>query len=320
MAAPSDASDFLKLVTKAVASAKAAEEGSGGEASRAVDVLRTLARRPVTVDLLVATQAGKTIRKLSKHSDAGVASAASEAVKGWKKMLKGESNAEGGEGAKRGRNGVTGAGKADGKMLDEEKGKAVGAGKVAGSAIRPSSAEKGGKGTGSGPKSIPETGDVVRDRVRKNLADGLKRDAQELGADAVELAVDVEVAAFKQNGGVNADYKAKVRSLMFNIGDPQNSGLRRRILSRQVSGEVLVTLKSEELASEEKQKMMAEIRQKKQLECQRGGTMQASTNAFQCKVCRQRKCTYYQMQTRSADEPMTTFVTCTNCNNRWKFC
>ena len=27
-----------------------------------------------------------------------------------------------------------------------------------------------------------------------------------------------------------------------------------------------------------------------------------------CGKCGQRKCTYYQMQTRSADEPMTTFV------------
>jgi transcription elongation factor S-II len=39
---------------------------------------------------------------------------------------------------------------------------------------------------------------------------------------------------------------------------------------------------------------------------------------FKCGKCRSKKTTYYQMQTRSADEPMTTFVTCTNCQNRWK--
>ena len=44
------------------------------------------------------------------------------------------------------------------------------------------------------------------------------------------------------------------------------------------------------------------------------------TNMFKCAKCKQRNCTYYQMQTRSADEPMTTFVTCLNCYNRWKFC
>lgn len=39
---------------------------------------------------------------------------------------------------------------------------------------------------------------------------------------------------------------------------------------------------------------------------------------FKCGKCKSTKTTYYQMQTRSADEPMTTFVTCTNCSNRWK--
>ena len=39
---------------------------------------------------------------------------------------------------------------------------------------------------------------------------------------------------------------------------------------------------------------------------------------FQCLKCRKWKTTYYQLQTRSADEPMTTFVTCMNCNKRWK--
>jgi len=44
------------------------------------------------------------------------------------------------------------------------------------------------------------------------------------------------------------------------------------------------------------------------------------TTAFKCGKCKKNNSTYYQMQTRSADEPMTTFVTCLECYNRWKFC
>ena len=39
---------------------------------------------------------------------------------------------------------------------------------------------------------------------------------------------------------------------------------------------------------------------------------------FQCGKCKSKKTTYYSLQTRSADEPMTNFITCTNCENRWK--
>jgi DNA-directed RNA polymerase subunit M/transcription elongation factor TFIIS len=42
------------------------------------------------------------------------------------------------------------------------------------------------------------------------------------------------------------------------------------------------------------------------------------TGLFKCGKCKGVKTTYYQMQTRSADEPMTTYVTCKTCNNRWK--
>ena len=47
-------------------------------------------------------------------------------------------------------------------------------------------------------------------------------------------------------------------------------------------------------------------------------TIEAATDTFTCRKCKSKKCTYYQMQTRSADEPMTTFVTCIDCGNRWK--
>jgi transcription elongation factor S-II len=44
----------------------------------------------------------------------------------------------------------------------------------------------------------------------------------------------------------------------------------------------------------------------------------AATDTFTCRKCKNNKCTYYQMQTRSADEPMTTFCQCICCGNRWK--
>jgi transcription elongation factor S-II len=44
----------------------------------------------------------------------------------------------------------------------------------------------------------------------------------------------------------------------------------------------------------------------------------AATDTFTCRKCKGNQCTYYQMQTRSADEPMTVYISCCNCGNRWK--
>ena len=43
-----------------------------------------------------------------------------------------------------------------------------------------------------------------------------------------------------------------------------------------------------------------------------------SDGIFKCAKCNKRKTTYYSRQLRSADEPMTNFITCLNCGNRWK--
>ena len=49
------------------------------------------------------------------------------------------------------------------------------------------------------------------------------------------------------------------------------------------------------------------------------GDVRSATDEYKCYKCKKKKCTFYQLQTRSADEPMTTFITCLNCGNRWKF-
>ena len=39
---------------------------------------------------------------------------------------------------------------------------------------------------------------------------------------------------------------------------------------------------------------------------------------FTCSKCKSKKCTYYEMQTRSADEPATIFITCLDCGKNWR--
>jgi hypothetical protein len=48
------------------------------------------------------------------------------------------------------------------------------------------------------------------------------------------------------------------------------------------------------------------------------GNKSRATDQFKCRRCNKRECTYYELQTRSSDEPMTIFITCLNCGKEWR--
>jgi len=80
--------------------------------------------------------------------------------------------------------------------------------------------------------------------------------------------------------------------------------------------ESIVTMKPQELFPDMWEDIIVKSARKMDL-LSRENNVQG-TSMFRCGKCKKNNCTYYQMQTRSADEPMTTFVTCLNCSKRWK--
>ncbi|KAF8093038.1 hypothetical protein N665_0392s0013 [Sinapis alba] len=177
--------------------------------------------------------------------------------------------------------------------------------------------------------SMVKCNDPVRDKIRELLVDAMSKvhgesdeydRARVVGCDPIRVAVSVESHMFEKLGRSTGAQKVKYRSIMFNLRDSNNPDLRRRVLTGEVSPEKLITLSAEEMASDKRKQETNQIKEKFLFDCERGQAPKASTDQFKCGRCGQRKCTYYQMQTRSADEPMTTYVTCVNCDNHWKFC
>jgi transcription elongation factor S-II len=119
--------------------------------------------------------------------------------------------------------------------------------------------------------------------------------------------------------GNNGAYTKKAREVLMNLSDSKNPELRSRLLNDDISPHQLITLPFTELASTTL-RLAREAAHKWEMAERRSDLQHnvAISDAWRCGKCRERMCTYYQQQTRSADEPMTTFVRCVNCGNRWR--
>lgn len=119
---------------------------------------------------------------------------------------------------------------------------------------------------------------------------------------------------------IDDSYRQKTRSLVMNLRNKKNPELRSSILNGDLKPAKLVTMSSKELAPETLKQEMETLHQKNLFDAQGAVQKRAVTDRFTCGKCKKKEVSYYQMQTRSADEPLTTFCTCESCGNRWKFC
>ncbi|KAI5148300.1 transcription elongation factor S-II [Enteropsectra breve] len=112
------------------------------------------------------------------------------------------------------------------------------------------------------------------------------------------------------------DFPRVVRTKLHNL--KENKTLCMRIYSRDVAVDEFTKMSAEDMRTENmKTKDQESI--KDSILSSRVAETAEETDMFQCGRCKQKKCRYSQLQTRSCDEPMTTFVYCVNCGHRWKF-
>jgi len=138
------------------------------------------------------------------------------------------------------------------------------------------------------------------------------------GIESTRLATDIEAGIHTFAAGNQKNYAAKFRMLFINLNDKNNHSLRDSLFRGLISVQKLMTMSSEELASPQLQ-AEREALETFATECRKPQQLEATCESFTCEKCDQNKTSYYQLQIRSADEPMTTFITCCNCGYRWTF-
>ena len=162
------------------------------------------------------------------------------------------------------------------------------------------------------------------DNFRENVRDMLGRrlpDAQNVCSNiekgvfnwSLEKAEELNVIKRWDATGFVQIYTDRLRSVMRNLS---SKDLRERVLRRELRAHELAYMSHHDMQPGRWADLIAAKKLKD--ENRYAPRLEASTDNFTCYKCRSKKCSYYQLQTRSADEPMTTFVTCLECGNRWK--
>lgn len=245
------------------------------------------------------------VGKLRSNADKSIGRVAAEVVNKWKKSVEAEK-------AKK-------AGRGQGSSP-------VASPTAAASPAPPPAAKSSKPWTGDASKRRWEsdgvdkkrTGSMTRDNCIGLLYNALAYMSYAPIDDILIKAIEVEQAAFKVHNGETPDYRSTMRMLSSNL--KQNRELAKHVFSGDIPANELVVMSSDELKSADLKKKEEALAKENMKKAQVPMVERSISDALECSKCKQKKVSYTQAQTRSADEPMTTFCECTVCGNRWKVC
>jgi transcription elongation factor S-II len=307
-----------------VASLKSSLEkliASNGTHSEIGDVLEAFTEVEMTMAILRSTKVGKSIAEVLKKygKDCEIGKRADTIITQWKGIAEASKKLE--------KVGETKPGVVSiaSKLLDNRKTTTI-----------TSSSSSSSSSPRDNEDSVAGIGDVfgdlsdLRQKFLTAFANRLKPHVPDI-AIANVLAYKIEGSIHKMHNSEYSrdEYTVKARSLTFNL--KQNEELRRDLADGNVPPEALVFFTQAQLATEDQRQKLQQGEKDAVLErrsdyfkiardklCRDNGIDPEQGGQFTCRKCGKNKTTNTQVQTRSADEPMTVFICCLMCGHRWR--
>ncbi|KAJ3492883.1 hypothetical protein NLG97_g5086 [Lecanicillium saksenae] len=289
----------IKALTKSVAANEPADN-----ALRLLDSLKKDAAP--TEEMLRATRAGVFVGKLRSNPNKEIARAASELVNKWKKLVEQEKNSK----LQKSKLGSPASGTASSPPAPLP---------ASGGSSKKFSGDPETRKYDADGVDIKRTDSAVRNNCIGLIYNGLAYRSTASESDVLAKAVAVEAAAYKHFKGEGIDYKKKIRSLFTNLKNKSNRALGQSVMASEIPPDRFVAMTDDDLKSDDQRKQEIELEKENMKKAQVPMAEKSISDSLECSKCKKKKVSYTQAQTRSADEPMTTFCECMNCGNRWKF-